>query len=338
MTTQSDDLLSEVALSIQKGDFKNAIAMLDRMLLESPDANVLHAKGTILGMMRQPEDAILAYQKALELDPANLMIMVDLAQQKYDMDLIDDAKALLKEVLQIDAKNGDAHLLIGIIKFDAGHFESALPHFEAAAKVLSKESTPLVFKARSLAELDRNDEAVEAFNQATERNPNDVEAYFFMAEFLLELQRVLDAIPYLEKTIEIDPLNDIASHRLGVIYLELQQYEAAAKVYEIRLQINPKNPDDQYRYGMALFNLKQYDDAIETFNTLLADDPNDIPALCSKGMAQFYQGASDTALATLADAQKKGPEHYMPRLHEGLVYFEQKNYANAIKCFEKAVE
>jgi len=90
-----------------------------------------------------------------------------------------------------------------------------------------------------LAELDRNEEALEYFDKALAINPNSDHALSCKGVSLSELDRNEEALEYFDKALAINPNSDHALRNKGATLSELDRYEEALAHYEKAREIKP---------------------------------------------------------------------------------------------------
>ena len=121
--------------------------------------------------------------------------------------------------------------------------------------------------------LEREGDAVAAFQNAVALNPDDAEAYFNLGIALNTLGRDSEAAEAYKKAFSLKKIHS-KHYKLGWAYFTLGRYEEAVEELKLALLNNDPHPITSYfRMGVAYFELKKYTESIETFNMTLKLNP-----------------------------------------------------------------
>ncbi len=121
----------------------------------------------------------------------------------------------LRKAHGIDRGIFEVELLLGLLLFQAGKPDAALPHLETAAKANPRSS--LAFRIMGEIFLDREDpnQAETVFNTAVKLNPLDPAALSGYAQAMTMKQRNLKiALTFAEKSVGLAPENKVFQERL----------------------------------------------------------------------------------------------------------------------------
>jgi tetratricopeptide (TPR) repeat protein len=182
----------------ESGEYYSALADIDRISETKPDTSALFfLKGLVLTKQKSYPAALAAFQKALQLGPADeSACRVNLASVKIFMKEFDEAKTEL----------------------------------EACIKLNSKE--PNIYNSLALIAIEKEDfkEALKQVNKAIELSPR--QPYFINNRgfIYIHLDRFAEAEKDIDESITIDPYNAWAYRNKGVLYLEKKDYETARRL------------------------------------------------------------------------------------------------------------
>jgi Flp pilus assembly protein TadD len=133
----------------EQNDLKNAEAELRRAVDLSPNnPQYLTGLGGILGMQRKLEESTSYLEKALKLDPDNLVSRRNLASNHWQMGHFEDAKLHLRQILRAKPEEPRTTLLLGMV-------EESLKNYAKAAELLQKVSALVKQQPESVAALSR---------------------------------------------------------------------------------------------------------------------------------------------------------------------------------------
>jgi tetratricopeptide (TPR) repeat protein len=107
----------------------------------------------------QQDAAMMAYRRALTLDPALVAALVNLANLHYARDAIVEAEALYEKALALDSACFEAHFNLGNVYHDTGRFEAAVHRYRQALGLDGGYADAHFYLAVTLEKLGRSGEA-----------------------------------------------------------------------------------------------------------------------------------------------------------------------------------
>lgn len=219
-------------------------------------------------------------------------------------------------------------------------------------------------------------QAVKMYTEAIQLDPS--QAIFFSNRALayLELQKYQEVIDDCDKCLKLDPNNFKAYFRKGTAVFQLKRYEEALSVFKKGL--NLKGIDKSFlsqfkkKIGLCEEEIKKqnqviiqkpvlsrehseyvkgaleiakkaeeqrnYRHAITCYENILIILPNDLQSLLKLGLFWFYARKFDKSLEYYLLGHKHHPKEIQFSLLSGNCYMENKDYENAIKYFNIAIE
>jgi tetratricopeptide (TPR) repeat protein/Tol biopolymer transport system component len=202
-----------------KGDHATALAAWTAMAAKYPDDSRIQGNlGAELEKAGRYEEAILCYQKALELNPLYSFV----------------------------------HPAMASVLVKVGRTDEALTQYELALKDYPTWPNLLNSYGNLLARTGRLDEAIAEFNKAIESMPDYAEAYNNLGIALTRNGRSEEAIAQLNKAIEIDANYAEPHNNLGVALMSNGEWhpEQAQKEFMAALAIDPHYADASCSLGI----------------------------------------------------------------------------------------
>ncbi len=276
------------------------------------------------------DKAIAAYQKAIELDPTDVTILVKLAQvQAYSSNLLttdQERRTRLSEALDT----------INMAKEIAPTDSTVLA---VRAFVLDWNSNSTLVGDQSEALL--NEAEAEA-TMALQYDATNTLALAYYAEILIDQYRWVQAQQYIQQAMERDPsLMDV--HRIQAYTYEiLGEYNLAIQQYKEAIKINPNLTFLYISVGKIYRHLELYDQALEYFDQaanlneqLGIKDP--IPYMA---IANTYIRLGEPMVASRNAFKALTYNPYSPDVYGqvGLIYHRSRNFEGAIPALKCAVE
>lgn len=132
-----------------------------------------------------------------------------------------------------------------------GDFDDAA-NFYRQASALHPENAELKANLGLMYyQLNRNEEAIDAFQQTMRLNPGLFVPNFFLGLEYLRLKRPANAVPYLKQAARLKPDDAHVQIGLGEAYSELGDTRPAIRSYARATGIEPGNADAWYRLGVS---------------------------------------------------------------------------------------
>jgi len=118
------------------------------------------------------DEAIMIYDKVLEIDPANTKALNNKAGMLVQKGEINNGLVLINRILEIDPENEDALTNKGTFLGMIGDYEDALFYLDKALEIDPENENALNNKGGVLINLNRFDEALTYFEKALEIDPD----------------------------------------------------------------------------------------------------------------------------------------------------------------------
>ncbi len=208
-----DDELANASWYHYYGDNGRALFWYNELLKKEPDnVFVLTKKGGTLASLDDKE-AITYFDKALAIDPNNIVTLATAAQALfYSADLYEEAASYYEKALMVDPTYrylmSDFNSLFGSTYLDRPDYAIAV-YDKVIARHPTEKSVPYhaALYLRSNYEYEK---MLTYSDKALAIDPNDVEILIVKGISLYNLDRYEDAITYFDKALAIDPTNDYA--------------------------------------------------------------------------------------------------------------------------------
>ncbi|MFZ3214308.1 MAG: DUF3857 domain-containing protein [Terriglobales bacterium] len=170
---------------------------------------------------------------------------------------------------------------------------------------------------RAYLGMQKNDEAILAFQKAAEIDPYDEWAYNNLGLAYWREQKYEEAVGAFRKQLEINPLDEFAHGNLGALYVEWHKYADAAPELEKAVSLKPDNALYQVGLGQAYLNLGQPDKALAAFDKAVDLQPvplvwNDVAYELSQRKVHLdraQQYAESAIAATAAELRNVSLDH-----------------------------
>lgn len=183
--------------------------------------------------------------------------------------------------------------------------EHALADFDQAVAYGEPLGTAQYSRGVVLIQLQRHEEAIEAFARAEHRGFKDVALYFQRAEAAAQLGQAERAIADYGRVIESPPdprVELLAREKRSQLAMQVGPMEIVLEDLQALVVARPSDERARFNLGMALLGAGRHADAIAQFQNLVMRNSASAPAFYGLALGYFQSGAHGEALAAIARA------------------------------------
>ncbi len=220
----------------------------------------------------KPQEAMIYYKKAIDLNPRYTDAHVNLGSAYSDLGLHDEAIGSYKRAIDINAALPEAH-------YNLGNAYTAASRYE---------------------------EAIVSFKRAVELNPYYAKAYYNLGNAYASTGRYEDAIAVYEKAVEIEPNNAGALGNMGSAHRALGRYDRAIESHKRALKIRPNSARTYNNLGNAYRAAGRHEEAITSYKKTIEIDPDNANAYTNLGNVYSALGRNEEAAAAHRKAKELG--------------------------------
>lgn len=251
------EAVQRVPSLLQEGDYQGALSRLDEALKSSPEDPSLHYyRGFALFKTKAYDKATTEIQRALELDPNQL----------------------------------GAHWVNGAILASQGKKQQAVAEFQ---KELENPQTDLPTRINSYIniglihrDLEKDDEAIAAFEKVIELDAAQAEAYSYLADLYLDEGKLDKAAEVQAKSRALGLEDAKDAFNLGANYWNKKDIPKAEEYFKRAVELDPKFALAWRHLGDALIGLGKTAEAAQALRTYLELSPQ---ATDTKDVQQILQ-------------------------------------------------
>jgi len=297
-------------------------------------ADELYKKGRDLDRNGSYEEAVKAYDRAIELEPSNATFYISkvpglnmLAILTNGQSKFNESLQAIDKALEIDPKNPRAWELKGNTLSQMKRYNESLEAYEIGIEkiVLYKgelnqteelsglwlgKGTVLSLWAGSINDDGLYEDAIKAFDKAIELDPQQNRGRLVKANALLNLGRYNESLNILDEAIEAASQNFEKAQiwfEKAHLFAEQGNYNETTEALEKVIELAPQDKDLLINGGVLLSAvLGKYDDALKYYERALQIDPKDGYAWYAKGEALKSLSRTSEANAAFVKAKELG--------------------------------
>jgi len=229
--------------------------LLEQVLAE--DEAILDAHqmlGQIAATDNRPEEAILHFQRALEINPEHERSLFGLAAAYADLGRYDDALVGFQRLLELKGSDARTSLAMADIYVDLERLDDAAAVLEEA----SADGEASAFFTNKLGEVrveqGRDDEAVHLFERAIATDDDFALPHFNLGVLYEEHGDVRPAIEQYRRALEIAPKLYSAQFNLGKLYAARGDVDRARELWQGSIESNPEFVQGYYHLAKLLMD------------------------------------------------------------------------------------
>ncbi len=223
-------LMGLVCLDANQHD--HSVEWIARAIRQDAKAEYLTSLGTALQQQGRHEEALKAFDKAVQLKPDVGELWKNLGNVLLDLKRPDDALLSFQHALKLTPRHWHAAHQSGVLLYNAGRFEEALPHLDQCIEQQPNHVPSRQLRALSLKGLKRFEEALAENHRAYAVDPNDSDTCNNIGDVLQLLDRHEEALPWFDRAIALRPGYMLAINNKAFLLGQMHRFDEAFAIYE----------------------------------------------------------------------------------------------------------
>ncbi len=236
-------LLALAEVQIHRGSRERARSLLLQVLKAEEKNPLVHE---LLALSYHPDDPELVkmhVKNAIELAPRTARYYVLLGDSYLAKEKYDEAKDAFERALEIDPRNLEVMLSLARIADQQGNKKGAIERYRKALELEPERLQTVLDLAERLEDNGEGKEAFELLTQAQKRDPQNAALLIGMGRIQHANGNRLQAIKFFKLALKHNPQEAQAFYRLGYLYKDAGNNKEARKMFELYLKHNPKADD-----------------------------------------------------------------------------------------------
>jgi protein O-GlcNAc transferase len=313
-----EQLLQAAAEHHDAGRFAEAETLYRQALQQNPrDPDVLHCLGLLCLQQGRNAEALKLLDEAVAVDGDFAPIHANRARALGALNRADDAIMAWQRALALQPDDHAGQLALAALLWRAGKKEQAADAYRRAIAIRPDIIEAYCDLTIVLAGLGRSDEALEVASRAVNVRPDHALAHNNLGILFKEHGQTSEALAAYRRAIELKPDLAEAPVNLGNLLCEIGRPEEAIVAHNQALAINPDLANAWTGLGNAHYECARFDEAIAAHRKAFALDPNHSMALNNLGNALVAAGQTSEAVDSLGRslAIRPDPGVYANRLY-----------------------
>jgi tetratricopeptide (TPR) repeat protein len=247
------------------------------------------------------------WRHALEIEPANHVSQVSLADEFTKQKKLDEAEKLLREVLRLDPSWVTAEVYLAQVLEMKGRVDEAGAVLEKSLQHHPEVAESHVVLSHIRARQNRFDDARLHLVEALRIKPDLVTARTNLGALLDSRGELAAAREQFEAAARLRPDNASIHRQLGNVLRKLDLPAEAVAHFDRALEIQPNSAEALKGKGLALESMGRFGEAAETYGRAVEQRPGDLILHCYLGYALAESGQSAAAADQYAESIRLEP-------------------------------
>lgn len=324
---------------LRRGDFVAAVQACETGLKKHPrDFQLWTLKGIALQGVGQNKESLIAFRRALALNPRFLPALQGAAQLEYQLH-DPNCRRTLEALLQLRVEP-TAHAMLGVLAFESKDCTTALQHYEAAGDaahdplirwqraachfqlqqwdgaetqfqaLLALKDDDRIRYNLGLAQVNAKKfaEAVATLQSLAQKSVPEPDAVSLLAAAHEGAKQLTQAFDVLRRVIELYPREERLYADLANLCLEHSAIDLGIEVLEVGMKNNPQSARIQTMLGVLLARADRMPKAEEAFRRAEQLAPDTSFGRVGLAVAMMQMGAADEAIKHLRQQLQRTPK------------------------------
>lgn len=295
------DVLNRIEDGFLKSGEVDALAdyYQERLNRDTDNLELMTRLSRILVSSGRLEDARETLTNAVERAPNDVKIRLTLIDVLVRQAQVSEAAEQYAQLAKQDPSNPDYLLKWGQLLLDdretelADRRESAAKIWQRLAEARSQDAVTLALVADRMRSIERSDEAIALYREASERDPTASQYREYLGEYLHQLNRKDEAILVWESIAEGDRRNAETLIRLAEIYRTFKLPKRSLDTWKAASEFD-FTFYQELRYASRLRAAKQFDAALERLRIAdgIADTPDERDQLMTGRITTYSEAGT----------------------------------------------
>ena len=284
---------------------------------QTVSAETYFRRGYMMYELERYQEAIVAYNKAIQLKPDYAKAYYNRGVAKNDLGEHFAAISDYDKAIQRKPDDAKAYNNRGVAKNDLGEHFAAISDYDKAIQL--KPDYAKAYNNRGVAKNDLGEHfaAISDYDKAISLKPDDAKAYNNRGVAKWALGQHFAAISDYDKAIQLKPDYAMAYYNRGGAKYHLGQHGAAISDYDKAIQLKPDYADAYNNRGVAKNNLGEHFAAISDYDKAIQLKPDYADAYNNRGFAKSDLGQHFAAMSDYDKAIQRKPNYAIAYINRG---------------------
>jgi tetratricopeptide (TPR) repeat protein len=338
-STNLDALLKMGELYLLGNEPAKARQQADTILVSAPkNTDGLILRGRSLINEQRFQEGAVEFKKAIELDPKNMGVYIELARAYLFANDTAAAEAALKQALTIDPRSTEILVALGEFSATTGKPDQAEVIYKQALEIAPENEVVYLRLAGFYQRYNKWPEVEATLQKLAAVKPQDEKPQIYLGDFFAWLGQPDKALASYQRATEIDAGSINARDKLISHYLNSRKIEEAEARTKVILEKNPKDLTGRFFDARIRLARGNVDEAISLLQGVVKDEPKFALAHHFLGIAFLQKRQTAQARGAFAEAVKLNPNLTESRTALAQIYLLEGSADLAIEQAQAAIQ
>lgn len=248
--------------------------MLRKALELQPESSAVHRNLARLHLKdKQPQEALMAAEKACRLDPAHQQNQLVLISALLSCGRTPEAQTALAALLKSHPHYAEALSMNALMLSQENHLDESVEYLHKALALRPENFQSLYLLGAILLKQHKRVDAIKISERCLQLKPEDIHMLSSLAElYRLEL-RYEESGALLNRALQLEPNNVSALTNLAVLMQSMTHVDKAVTLYQRVLQLEPGKTTVVHNLAMLLLEQGNHEQAAQLFERILGEEP-----------------------------------------------------------------
>jgi tetratricopeptide (TPR) repeat protein len=238
-------------LALSGGQYDHAIEWISRAVRQQPKTDYLTNLGTALLKQGRREEALAAFDKAVQLKPDDASLWKNLGDALSCLGRSEEAILTYQHALKLNPCHWDAAYRAGLLLHESGRIDEALAFFDLHERMPADHGLKFMMRAHAMSARNRFEEALSDIKRAHTLEPANAEICNHMGMFLVRLGREEEALLRFDQALSLEPGFPSAMSNKAFALNHLRRFAEALAIYERLKAIDPNGSQTMFRMSLV---------------------------------------------------------------------------------------
>lgn len=238
----------------QMADYSSALSRVEELLVIDSVNSYYHRLGGALSeQLNKIEDAMIYYQEAIRLNPADQTSLIAFCQLLNQAGYLHHADSLLENALNKQPKNLKLLYESAKLNYRLRTYDQVLPRFKQSMELGDTNLAYLPLLPFSLAQMEQCEEAIYWMEYFIKKKEPNEQMHYFLGFCYHKMDSLERSIAHYEKAVEegISPNLSVYYQHMGDIMAQKEKHRHALKNYEQAIKYGNQDPVVYFHMAVA---------------------------------------------------------------------------------------
>lgn len=263
--------------------------------------------GAVYYRMKVYKESLASLQKAISIDPNNLLALNYLAQLYYKYRIYDTAEMYQQKVIELGDKGPEDMAMLANIYFLGKQYDKAINLINTIIQGDNQYNYLNRLIGYSYFETGKPQEAVGFLEKFLETQPKDkiiASDYEYLGKAYIALGDKEKGVATLKTAVEMNPTDKETIKGIADNFKSMKMYNESLEYYKKLTELPEPTASDYLNLGIAYYTIKMYPEADATFTKVLELSPNSADAWYMKGKSKVNMDPEQATATAREDYTK----------------------------------